>query len=192
MIKIKIILGSIRPNRFSEKAGAWILKRVRERKEIDVELLDLRDYPLPLFNELISPSMIKDGDYANEVARRWSEKIGEADGFIIVTPEYNHSMPGLLKNAFDYVYAEWNKKPIGFVAYGTVGGARAVEHLREVTVELQMAPIRNSVHIPQHWNLLDENGNLKAGSLEVFNKGADALLDQLIWWAVALKSARAQ
>lgn len=190
MLKIKIILGSTRQNRFSDKAGAWILEKTKKRQEINAELLDLRDYPLPFYNEPISPSMVKNGEYADEVARKWAAKIGEADGFIIVTPEYNHGVSGVLKNALDHIYAEWNNKPVGFVAYGSVGGARSVEHLRGIAVELQMAPIRNAVHIPQPWNLLDEKGNLKDGALDSFEKNADAFLDQLLWWTKALKIAR--
>lgn len=190
MLKVKIILGSTRQNRFSDKPGAWILKEAKKKEGIDAELLDLRDYPLPFYNEPMSPSMIKDGAYPNEIARRWAAKIREADAFIIVTPEYNHGIPGVLKNALDHIYAEWNNKPVGFVAYGGVGGARSVEHLRGVAVDLQMAPIRSAVHIPQHWNLLDENRNLKEGALNPFEKSADALLTQLMWWASALKTAR--
>lgn len=190
MLKIKIILGSTRPNRFSDKAGAWILKEVKKRQEIDAELLDLRDYPLPLFNEPISPSMVKNGEYANDTVRKWAAKIKEADGFIIVAPEYNHGISGVLKNALDSVYAEWNNKAVAFVAYGSVGGARSVEHLREVAVELQMASTRNAVHIPAPWNLVDESGNLKEGALDPFKNGADMLIDQLVWWTKALKVAR--
>ena len=161
MLKIKIILGSTRQQRFSDKPGNWIYKEAKKKNGIDAEILDLRDYQLPFFNEPMSPGMIKDGVYPNEIARKWADKIREADAFIIVTPEYNHGISGVLKNALDYIYAEWNNKPVGFVAYGGVGGARAVEHLRGVAIELQMAPIRNAIHIPQHWNLLDDNGDLK-------------------------------
>lgn len=190
MLKIKIILGSTRPNRFSDKPGTWIFGEARKKEGVEGELLDLRDYPFPFYNEPISPSMIKDGAYSNEIVKRWAVKIKEADAFIIVTPEYNHGTSGVLKNALDSVYAEWNNKPVGFVSYGGVGGARAVEQLRGVAVELQMAPIRNAVHIPQHWNLLDEKGNLKDGALNPFKKNADMLLAQLMWWAAALKTAR--
>lgn len=192
MIKIKIILGSTRPNRFSDKPGAWIFEEAKKKANLDVELLDLRDYPLPFYNEPTSPAMVKDGAYPNDIVKKWAAKIQEADAFILVTPEYNHGSSGVLKNALDSIYAEWNKKPVGFVAYGGVGGARAVEQLRAVAVELQMAPIRNAVHIPQPWNLLDETGNLKAGALDSFKPGAEALLDQLVWWAGALKTAREQ
>lgn len=191
-INIKVIIGSTRQNRFSEYPARWIYEEAKKASDTDVELLDLRDYPLPFFNEPMSPAMVKDGVYPNEIARTWAEKIREADAFIMVTPEYNHSASGVLKNALDYIYAEWNNKPVGFIAYGGVGGARAVEHLRGIAVELQMAPIRNAIHIPQHWNMLDENGKLKAGALDSFNGSAKAFLEQLLWWAKALKAAQEQ
>lgn len=192
MLKIKIILGSTRPNRFSDKPGRWIYEEVKKKDGVEGELLDLRDYPFPFFDEPMSPGMITDGAYPNEIAKRWADKIRDADAFIIVAPEYNHGISGVLKNALDYIYAEWNNKPVGFVAYGSVGGARSVEHLRGVAVELQMAPIRNAVHIPQHWNLLDQSGNLKEGSLDPLKGNAEALINQLVWWAKALKTAREQ
>lgn len=190
MLKIKIILGSTRLNRFSDKPGTWILKEIKKKEGIDPEILDLRDYPLPFYNEPISPSMVKNGEYPNDITKKWAAKIQEADGFIIITPEYNHGTSGVLKNALDHIYAEWNNKPVAFVAYGGVDGARAVEQLRTVTVELQMAPIRNAIHIPQPWTLSDENGNLKDGALDPFKGNANGLFDQLVWWAKALKVAR--
>jgi NAD(P)H-dependent FMN reductase len=190
MIKIKIILGSTRPTRFSEKVGQWIYEETKKKEDVGSEILDLKDYPLPFFDEPISPAMIRDGEYSKEIVRKWAAKIKEGDAFIIVTPEYNHGPPGVLKNALDYLYYEWNNKPVGFVSYGSVGGARAVEQLREVAIELQMVPIRNSIHILNHWNLLDENGNLKKEALDPLRGKANDFLDQLIWWAKLLKSAR--
>ncbi len=114
---------------------------------MQAELIDLRDWPLPFFNEAGSPGMLK-GNYTNDLAKRWSAKIAEADAFIVVTPEYNHGYPAVLKNAFDWLYPEWNHKPIGFAGYGNANGARAIEQLRQVVIELQMHPIKNSVHIP--------------------------------------------
>lgn len=190
-IKIKIILGSTRQNRFSDKAGAWIFDEAQKKEGAEVELLDLRDYPMPFYDAPISPAMIKDGAYHNEVVKQWAAKIRAADAFIILTPEYNHGTSGVLKNALDSIYAEWNNKPVGFVSYGGVGGARAVEQLRTIVIELQMAPIRNAVHIPGGpWNLLDEKGNLKEGAFVPFENSAKAMLDQLMWWGRALKAAR--
>jgi NAD(P)H-dependent FMN reductase len=184
--KIKVIIGSTRKGRFGEQPARWIYGEAVKRKELSVELLDLRDYPMPFFDEPVSPSMAKE-PYKNAAVSRWSQKIRDADGFIIVTPEYNHGYPGVLKNALDYLYYEWNKKPVGFVSYGTVGGARSVEQLREVAVELQMVPLRYAVQIVNFWSELDEKGNLKT---EKFKETADNLLSQLAWWAKVLKPVR--
>ena len=190
-LKLKIIVGSVRKQRFGDKAGHWILEKAK-KKGFDAELLDLRDWPFPFYDEPTSAAFVTNGAYPSAIAQKWAEKIKEADAFIAVSPEYNHSTSAALKNAFDMIYTEWNNKPIGFVAYGGVGGARAVEHLRGIAVELQMAPIRAAVHIPQPWTMLDKNGDLKAGSLDSFSDGADAFLDQLTWWTKALKTARAE
>ena len=188
-LNIKVIVGSTREARFSDKAAAWITGEIRKQKEIEVETLDLRNYDMPFYNEPVSPSY-KQEPFKNEAVARFTKKIAEGDAFVIVTPEYNHGTSGVLKNAFDWVYPEWNNKPVAFVSYGSVGGARAVEQLRLNAIELQMAPIRQAVHIPQHWTLLDEKGNPKEGALESFTKSAEAMLAQLIWWAKALKNAR--
>jgi NAD(P)H-dependent FMN reductase len=184
--KIHIILGSTRQNRFGEKPAKWILDKISQIPNVDAELIDLRDYPLPFFDEAVSPASNK-GEYSLDLAKQWANKVGEADGYIIVTPEYNHGYPAVLKNALDYVYAEWNKKPVGFVSYGTVGGARVVEQLREVVIELQMVPVRSAVHITNFWSLLDEQGNLDTSA---FEKNADGMIDQVLWFASVLKSAR--
>lgn len=186
-LKIAVIVGSTRPNRFSEKPAQWIFEEAKKREGVEVELLDLRDYPLPMFEEPVSLSMNPRGQ-THPVAKEWSKKIDAADAYIIVTPEYNHGISGVLKNALDYAFHEWHNKAVGFVAYGSVGGARAVEHLRLVAIELHMASVRNSVHIPGSfvfggapWNPT-EDASLR--------KAADGMLTQLLWWAHALKEAR--
>ena len=186
MIKIHVIIGSTRQQRFSEKPAHWIYEEAKKREGVEVELLDLRDYPLAFFNEPTGPSGMKE-EYSDPIARKWVHKIGEADAFVIVTPEYNHGYPAVLKNALDYAYVQWNNKPIGFVSYGGVAGARSVEQLRQVAIELQMAPIQKAVHIPAFWTLMDDQGNFKADTL--IDAGGK-MLDQLIWWAHALKMAR--
>lgn len=188
-LKIQIIVGSTRQQRFSEKPAEWILGLAKNKEGMETELLDLRDWPLPFFNEPMGPTALK-GKYSDEVATRWAEKVNEADGYIIVTPEYNHGYPAVLKNALDYAYQEWNNKPVGFVSYGGVGGARSVEQLRQVAIELQMAPIRNAILIPSFWTLLDENKNLKTGAFDALTDNAENFLNQLLWWARALKAAR--
>lgn len=188
-INLKIILASIRSNRFGDKPANWITERAQKIDGVSVELLDLRDYQLPMFAEGVSPAHVE-GDYGKPDVDRWAKKIAEADAFIIVTPEYNHGYPSALKNNIDYLYKEWNKKPVCFVSYGATGGARVIQQLRLVAIELQMAPIRNSVHVFFPWNLLDESGALKPGVFDVNEKGAENMLAQLLWWAKSLKSSR--
>lgn len=193
-IKIKVIVGSTRQNRFSEKPAYWIFEEVKKKGGVDVELLDLRDYPMPFYNEPTSPAMIKDGNYPNEIVKKWAEKIKEADAYIVVTPEYNHGYPAVLKNAMDHVYYEWNNKPVGFVSYGGVGGARSVEQLRLVAIELQMAPIRNAIHIPTpvYMSMMNEKAPVKPELFESLKNAKDNFLNQLLWWARALKAARVE
>jgi len=187
MVKIHVILGSTRKNRFGEKPAKWIFEELKKHKEVSPELIDLRDWPLPYYDEPAGGPKFVQGNYSIELAKKWAKKVGEADGYVIVTPEYNHGYPAVLKNALDYVYDEWNNKPVAFVSYGAVGGTRAVEQLRQVVIELQMAPLRNAVHIVAFWTLLDEKGNLKTESLQ---KSADAMIKDIIWWAKALLAAR--
>ena len=189
-LNVKLILGSTREQRFGDKVAHWMQELAKPHANLDVELLDLRDYPMPFFNEAISPSMVQ-GYYANEVVERFTRKIEEGDAFIFVTPEYNHGYSAVLKNALDYVYKGWNQKAVAMVSYGGVGGARAIEQLRLVTIELQMAPIRNAVHIHSPWAMTDEAGNLKAGALDSYVGAAEKCLEQLAWWGNALKTARA-
>jgi NAD(P)H-dependent FMN reductase len=183
--RIQIILGSTREGRFGDRVANWFYGLAAEREDLIAELIDLRDWPLPFFNEPTSPIT---GHYAPE-ARAWAARVAEGDGYVFVTPEYNFGYPAVLKNALDHLYHEWNNKPVAFVSYGgTAGGSRAVQQLREVVVELQMAPIRAGIVIPFARRLFDENGEIKD---ESYNARANALLDQLLWWARALKAARA-
>ncbi len=146
-IKIQIIIGSTRQNRFSEKPANYLFEELKKIEIIEAELIDLRDWPLPFYDEPMSPSGNK-GNYLNPLGKQWANKIGEADGYIMVVPEYNHGYPAVLKNALDWVYSEWNKKPVGFVSYGSALGARAIEQLRQVVIELKMVPLFSSIHIP--------------------------------------------
>jgi len=189
-IQIKAIAGSTREGRFSDKAAAWIAEEIKKQERISAEVLDLRDYDMPFFNEPTSPSFKKE-PYKNEAVARFTKKIEEGDAFVIVTPEYNHGTSGVLKNALDWVYPEWNNKPVAFVSYGSVGGARAVEQLRLNAIELQMTPIRNAVHIPgeQYFQVLFGKMDAKELFSQQKNK-AEAMIAQLLWWARALKNAR--
>lgn len=189
-LNVKVIAGSTREGRFSDKAAAWIVEEIKKQEGVAVEVLDLRDYDMPFFNEQMSPSF-KQEPYKNEAVARFTKKIAEGDAFVIITPEYNHGTSGVLKNALDWVYQEWNNKPVAFVSYGSVGGARAVEQLRLTAVELQMAPIRNAVHMPgeQYFPVLF--GKMDASVLFAsVSKPAKGMIDQLLWWAKALKNAR--
>lgn len=183
--RIQIILGTTREGRFGDRVANWFYERAAKREDLIAELIDLRDWPLPFFNEPVSPIT---GHYAPE-ARGWAAKVAQGDGYVLVTPEYNFGYPAVLKNALDHLYREWNNKPVAFVSYGgSAGGSRAVQQLREVVVELQMAPIRTGIVIPFARRLFGESGEIKD---ESYNARANALLDQLLWWARALKAARA-
>lgn len=184
-IKLKVVLGSTRQARFGEQPAAWILTQAKA-KGFDAELLDLRDYPMPFFEEAVTPSMKKE-PYANPVVAQWTAKVAEGDAFIFTVAEYNHGYTAVLKNAIDYVGAEWTRKPVAFVGYGSLGGGRAVEQLREVVSEREMAPLRNAVHIVNPWLSLDANGKY---DFTPNTAAAESMLDQLAWWAKALKAAR--
>jgi NAD(P)H-dependent FMN reductase len=185
--KIGIVIGSTRPGRFGDKPAAWIHAIAGKRADLDFEVLDLRDYPLPVFDEPVSPAW---GPIENEVAQRWAAKLAGLDGFILVTPEYNHGTSAVLKNALDYAYKEFVRKPVAFVGYGGVGGARAVEHLRLVAAELQMASVRSAVHIAGNDFLGLWRQGKSFDDLPHLDEAAAAMLDELAWWTKALKVAR--
>ncbi|MDQ1692184.1 MAG: hypothetical protein QOD87_2292 [Pseudonocardiales bacterium] len=184
MTKIGIILGSTRPGRNGAQVASWVLDIAQRREDAEFELVDLADYPLPHLDEPIPPSL---GEYQNDHTKKWAAKIASFDGFVMVTPEYNHSTSGVLKNAIDYLYAEWNNKAVGFVSYGAVGGARAAEHLRLVAAELQMADVRQQVAL----SLLTEFENFRVFKPGDYNVAAlTTLLDQVVAWSNALAPLR--
>ena len=188
---ISVIVGSTREGRFAEKPARWILEHLKRRDDVDARLLDLRDFPMPFFDQPLTPAMPGRPAYTNEVVNKWTAAIAQSDGFVIVTPEYNYGPPAVLKNAIDWVYREWNRKAVGFVSYGSAMGARAVQQLRETAIEVQLAPIRSSVLIPvttlwAHY----KGGDVDAGLAEI-NVSAGAMIDDLLWWTSALKTARA-
>src|ERR1700716_455860 len=148
MTVISVIVGSTRERRFSEKPAHWFFQHLKKRKAVDARLLDLRDFPMPFFDQPLTPAMPGRPPYKNEVVQRWTAAIAQSDGFVFVTPEYNYGPSAVLKNAIDWVYPEWNRKAAGFVSYGSAMGARSVQQLRETAIELQLAPVRSSVHIP--------------------------------------------
>ena len=186
--KIAIIISTTRAMRFGDKPAKWIHDIAAARGDMDVEIVDLRDYPMPFFDEPASNAYVP---AKNEVALRWQAKVAAFDGYIFVTAEYNHGISGALKNALDYAYPEWARKPAGCLGYGSVGGARAVEQLRTNLIELQVAPTRNGVHI-QGGDFYDAllNGRDLA-DLPYIAENAVTMLDELVWWANALATARA-
>lgn len=186
-LKIAVIIGTTRATRFGHKAAQWILDIAAKRDDLDVEVIDLRDFPLPFFEEVASNAW---APTQNEVGVRWQKKVAEFDGYIFVTAEYNHGIPGVLKNALDYAYPEWNRKAAACIGYGAVGGARAVEQLRLVCVELQLAPIRAAVHIQGADFMAVMREGKPISELEYLRPGAQTMLDELAWWSGALKAAR--
>jgi NAD(P)H-dependent FMN reductase len=184
MLKVGIILGSTRPNRNGEAVAKWVHQQVQGRNDATYELVDIKDYSLPLLDEPIPPSQ---GKYSQPHTKRWAEKVRALDAFIFVTPEYNHGTSGALKNAIDFLYAEWNNKAAGFVSYGSAGGARAVESLRLVMGEVQIADVRAQVMFSL---ALDFKNYSEFTPDPRHEKELDTMLKQLIAWGEAMKSVR--
>jgi NAD(P)H-dependent FMN reductase len=191
MTVISVVIGSTRQGRFSEKPAQWILQRLEKRDGVDARLLDLRDFPMPFLDEPVPPAMPGRPPYENDVVKKWTAAIAQSDGFVFVTPEYNYGPSAVLKNAIDWVYPEWNRKAAAFVSYGGAAGVRSVQQLRETAIELQLAPIRSSVHIPAAtlWTHF-QGGDVNAGLAELEGP-AGIMIEDLLWWTAALKAARA-
>jgi NAD(P)H-dependent FMN reductase len=192
MTVISVIVGSTREGRFSEKPARWILQHLNKRDGVDARLVDLRDFPMPFFDQPLTPAMPGRPAFEHDVVKRLTAAIAQSDGFVFVTPEYNFGPAAVLKNAIDWVYPEWRRKAACFVSWGNAGGARAVQQLRENVIELQLAPIRSSVHIPvatlmAHYT----GGDVEAGLAELDAVAAAPMIDDLLWWTAALKTARA-
>jgi NAD(P)H-dependent FMN reductase len=190
--KIALIIGSTRATRFADIPAQWMLKQAQARTDMTVELVDLRDYNLPMFADMASNAYMPSAD---PVVVTWQKKLAEFDGYIFVVSEYNHSVTGSLKNALDQAYVEWAKKPMAAIAYGSMGGARALEHLRGIGVELQMVPVRNAVHIGggDFWRVhpgMGGSGNLADIEASLL-PSAKLTLDDVVWWAKATMAARA-
>ncbi|MEI9966414.1 MAG: NAD(P)H-dependent oxidoreductase [Candidatus Moraniibacteriota bacterium] len=187
MLKVKVIWGTHRDETFGEKPAKFTASLAEKQPEWEVEFLDLRTLAIPYEIGSPTPSQAKE-QYADPAVSTWSQKVKEADAFIIVTTEYNHGYPAILKNALDHLYSEWHRKPVMFVGYGAeMGGARAVEQLRQVAVELHMASIRDAVYIPWVWQAFNEDGT--PVNEELAGKFENAFQD-LTWWGNALKQAR--
>lgn len=185
MTSIAIVVGSTRPGRYSRAVADWVFEHASRRGDAKFEVVDLADHVLPHLDEPVPAS---GGQYAHEHTRRWAAVVDRFDGFVFVTPEYNHSVPGVLKNSIDYLYAEWNNKAAGFVSYGVTGGVRAVEHLRLVAAEVQLATVRSQVAL----SLYTDYENFQVLAPQAHHRPLlDDLFDQVVSWSAALSTVRA-
>lgn len=188
--KLGVIIGQTRDARFADKPANWLMGKLEADGRFDAELVDLRDFDLPFFNEMASNLWMPSQD-PNAV--KWQEKVAEFDAYIFVTAEYNHSISASLKNALDQAYKEWVHKPFAALGYGGVGAARAIEHLRGIGVELQMVPVRSAVHIGggEFVRVMPHLGNEEIEAIEeALIQGFQAMVDDLEWWTKATKTAR--
>lgn len=185
MLKIGIILGSTRPGRNGEAVARWVHELAGRRNDAEFELVDIQEFNLPLLDEPVPPSM---GQYSKEHTKRWAARIASLDAFVFVTPEYNHSTSGALKNAIDFLYAEWNNKAAGFVSYGSAGGTRAVEHLRLIMAECQVATVRQQVMFSLSSDF--ENYSVFTPREGQHEKSLTSMLDQLVAWGTAMQTVR--
>lgn len=188
---IAIIVASTRSTRFADYPLAWITDRLADRADLAIEVIDLREHPLPFYDLPASPAMAG-RDYTTDAQRALGEAIDRADGFLVITNEYNHGYSAALKNTLDHFFPEFNRKPVAFAGYGNVGASRAIEQLRQVVAELAMVSTRYSVHIMGYqMALIRQDGGAAAGVFESLDARLDLLIDELVWWARALRDARA-
>jgi NAD(P)H-dependent FMN reductase len=185
MLKLAVIVGSTRPGRVGESVARWAFELASQRADAAFELVDIRDFHLPLLDEPVPPSQ---GKYPKEHTKNWAAKIASFDGYVFVTPEYNHGTSGALKNAIDFLYAEWNNKAAGFVGYGSAGGVRAVEQLRLIMAEVQVATVRNQVALSLFTDF-ENFTHFKPADRHA--KSLGQMLDQLVAWSGALSGLRA-
>lgn len=184
MIKVGIVTGSTRPGRVNESVARWVLEHAQKHGGAEFELVDIQTFNLPLLDEPMPPSR---GQYTKPHTKAWAAKVASLDAFVFVTPEYNHGISGALKNAIDFLYAEWNNKAAGFVSYGSAGGTRSVEHLRGVMAEIQVADVRQQVTL----SLRDDFENYTVFKPAAHHeKTLKTLLEQVIRWGTALKTVR--
>ena len=189
-VRLVLVIGSTRPQRFADKPADWVMEQAATRDDLTLDRLDLRDFDLPFFAEASSNMHMLSVDPR---ALAWQEAVRGYDGFVFMVAEYNHSMTGALKNALDQAYVEWVRKPFSAVGYGSVGGARAVEHLRGVGVELQMVPSKFSVHLggSDLFKVHPFGANEPIDAIsEAIKPSVDAMFDDLAWWAATLRAAR--
>jgi len=190
-VLLQVINGTTREGRFSERVAAWVMSRLEQHEAFELELVDLRDHPLPFFD---GDAPARTGrEYADEAVTRFSRVIDRADGYVILTGEYNHGYPAVLKNALDSTFVEWRRKPVAYVGWGNTGGARAIEQLRAVAVEFEMAPLRHAVHVlPDVFVALRQASDpADLAPFAPLDSRLDMLAEDLAWWMRALASARA-
>jgi NAD(P)H-dependent FMN reductase len=192
MSVISVVVGSVRQGRFAEKPAKWIFELLKKRNGVEARWLDLLDFPMPFFDQPISPGMPGRPPYEHPIVMKWTAAIAASDGFIFVTPEYNYGPPAVLKNALDWVYPEWNRKAAAFVSYGSTGGARSVQQLRLSLIELQVVPVRFSVHVPVATLYAHFQGGDVDKGLHELDSAANTMLDHLVWWTEALRAARSK
>jgi NAD(P)H-dependent FMN reductase len=187
-VRVGVILASVREGRRGEALARWVHELAAARPDVTAELLDLREWALPPYAHKDSPGLAERGYAPGSLERRWAEKIASLDGFLVVTPEYNHGYPGALKSALDAVYGPWNHKAVAFVSYGGfAAGARAVEQLRLVAIELRMVPVRDEVNVRLVGYAADERGH---PADPVYARKASAMIDDLLWWTRVVKEGR--
>ena len=185
--RIGIILSTTRDTRFADRPAQWVLDMAQARRDAEYEIVDLRDYPLPFFDAVASPRFVPQ---THEVALSFGRKMAELDGYIFITAEYNRAIPGVLKNALDHIYEEPARKPAAFVGYGAVGGARAVEQLRLIAVELSMVPMKSGVHINMEPLLGMLRGGKDFADYDYLAPTVTTMLDELAWYTAVLKVGR--
>jgi NAD(P)H-dependent FMN reductase len=189
---VAVIIGSTRQGRFGDKPARWIQEQLEARPGVSVDLLDLLDFPLPFFDDALAPGRRGDAPIADPAVAAWSAAIDRADAFVIIAPEYNHGYPAVLKNAIDHLYREWVRKPVAFVGYGNAGGARSIEQLRQVAIELEMAPVKRAVAIPTDLIVKFMFEGIEDLDFSSAQDATDAMIDDLLWWASALEKARTE
>ena len=184
MLKIAVILGSTRPGRNAKAVADWVLAEANKRSDAEFKLVDIADFNLPLLDEP-APAMMQ--QYTQDHTKAWSAEIAQYDGYVFVTPEYNHTVPGALKNALDYLNREWNNKAAGFVGFGSAGGVRAVEHLRQIASELRMAHVRDQVQLSLFTDF-ENFSEFKPADMQL--DALTAMLNELVAWTGAMKTLR--
>jgi len=185
--KIGVILSTTRAGRLADKVAPWFMDIAKKRTDLSFEIVDLRDFPMPFFDEAASNAYVPS---TNVVAQKWQKKVAEFDGYVFLTAEYNNSIPAVLKNALDYAYPEWNRKAAAFFGYGSMGATRAIQHMKELAVELQMVPVRFGAFIQGGEFMGLMMGKKTMAEFDYLVPNVELMLEQLAWWTNTTKAAR--